>query len=150
MRRLLFMAAAILAAVSAFAQVQHTGNVELMEIDNGIATFHVEGIASKKNDTMLSAKETVFHRLFDYGVEGFNNDEKLVETITAKNKFYLEKFFDGKNAPMNRFVAGVQQVGNPSKNEFDMYKCSYTISIKYKALSRDLVQNKLREKDVVE
>lgn len=150
MRRLLFMAAAILTAVSAFAQVQHTGNVELMEIDNGIATFHVEGIASKKNDTMLSAKETVFHRLFDNGVEGFNNDEKLVETITAKNKFYLEKFFDGKNAPMNRFVAGVQQVGNPSKNEFDLYKCSYSVSIKYKALSRDLVQNKLREKDIVE
>lgn len=144
------MAAAILAAVSAFAQVQHTGNVELMEIDNGIATFHVEGIASKKSDTMLSAKETVFHRLFDNGVEGFNNDEKLVETITAKNKFYLEKFFDGKNAPMNRFVAGMQQVGNPSKNEFDLYKCSYTISIKYKVLSRDLVQNKLREKDIVE
>ena len=121
------MTAAILAAVSAFAQVQHTGNVELMEIDNGIATFHVEGIASKKNDTLLSAKETIFHRLFDNGVEGFNNDEKLVETITAKNKFYLEKFFDGKNAPMNRFVAGVQQVGNPSKNEFDLYKCLYKI-----------------------
>jgi len=150
MRKFLTMAAAILAAVSAFAQVQHTGNVELMEIDNGIATFHVEGIASKKSDTMLSAKETVFHRLFDNGVEGFNNDEKLVETITAKNKFYLEKFFDGKNAPMNRFVAGMQQVGNPSKNEFDLYKCSYTISIKYKVLSRDLVQNKLREKDIVE
>lgn len=150
MRKFLTMAAAILAAVSAFAQVQHTGNVELMEIDNGIATFHVEGIASKKSDTMLSAKETVFHRLFDNGVEGFNNDEKLVETITAKNKFYLEKFFDGKNAPMNRFVAGMQQVGNPSKNEFDLYKCSYTISIKYEVLSRDLVQNKLREKDIVE
>ena len=51
---------------------------------------------------------------------------------------------------MNRFVAGMQQVGNPSKNEFDLYKCSYTISIKYKVLSRDLVQNKLREKDIVE
>lgn len=150
MRKFITMAAAIIAAVSTFAQVQHTGNVELMEIDNGIATFHVEGIASKKSDTMLSAKETVFHRLFENGVEGFNNDEKLVETITAKNKFYLEKFFDGKNAPMNRFVSGMQQVGNPSKNEFDMYKCSYTISIKYKVLSRDLVQNKLREKDVVE
>lgn len=144
------MAATILVAVTAFAQVQHTGNVELMEIDNGIATFHVEGIASKKNDTMLSAKETVFHRLFDNGVEGFNNDEKLVETVTAQNKFYLEKFFEGKNAPMNRFVAGVQQVGNPVKNEFDMFTCSYTVSVKYKVLSRDLIQNKLRKKDIAE
>ena len=150
MRRLLFMTAAILAAVSAFSQVQHTGNVELMEIDNGIATFHVEGIASKKSDTMLSAKETVFHRLFDNGVEGFNNDEKLVETVTAQNKFYLEKFFEGKNAPMNRFVAGVQQVGNPVKNGSNMFICSYTVSIKYKVLSRDLVQNRLREKDITE
>ena len=96
MRKFLTMAAAILAAVSAFAQVQHTGNVELMEIDNGIATFHVEGIASKKSDTMLSAKETVFHRLFDNGVEGFNNDEKLVETITAKTNFTSKNSLMGK------------------------------------------------------
>lgn len=47
MRRLLLIAAAILAAVSALAQVQHTGSVELMEIDNGVATFQVQGIASK-------------------------------------------------------------------------------------------------------
>lgn len=150
MRRLLFMAAAVLAAVSAFAQVQLTGNVELMEIDNGIATFHVEGIASKKSDTMLSAKETVFHRLFDNGVEGFNNDEKLVETVTAQNKFYLEKFFEGKNAPMNRFVAGVQQFGNPTKDESGMFRCGYTILVKYRILSNDLVQNRLREKPIAE
>lgn len=144
------MAAAILAAVSAFAQVQHTGNVELMEIDNGIATFHVEGIASKKSDTMLSAKETVFHRLFDNGVEGFNNDEKLVETVTAQNKFYLDKFFEGKNAPMNRFVTGVQQLGNPTKDESGMFRCGYTILVKYRILSNDLVQNRLREKPIAE
>lgn len=144
------MVAAILVAATAFAQIQHTGSVELMEIDNGVATFQVEGIASKKNDVCLSAKETVFHRLFDKGVEGFNNDEKIVETVTAKNKFYLEKFFEGKNAPMNRFVSGVQQAGNPSKNESGMFSCTYIISVKYKALSRDLVQNKLREKAIEE
>ena len=121
-----------------------------MEIDNGVATFQVQGIASKKSDTSISAKETVFHCLFDKGVEGFNNDEKIVETVTAKNKFYLEKFFEGKNAPMNRFVSGVQQAGNPSKNESGMFSCTYIISVKYKALSRDLVQNKLREKAIEE
>lgn len=150
MRRLLLIAAAILAAVSALAQVQHTGSVELMEIDNSVATFQVQGIASKKSDTSISAKETVFHCLFDKGVEGFNNDEKIVETVTAKNKFYLEKFFEGKNAPMNRFVSGVQQTGTPTKDEAGMFTCSYTVSIKYKALSRDLVQNRLREKDITE
>lgn len=150
MKRLFLLAAAILVAATVLAQTQHTGNVELMEIDNGIATFQVEGMASKKNDVCLSAKETVFHRLFDKGVEGFNNDEKIVETVTAKNKFYLEKFFEGKNAPMNRFVYGVQQAGNPSKNESGMFSCTYIISVKYKALSRDLVQNKLREKAIEE
>ena len=73
-----------------------------------------------------------------------------METVTAQNKFYLEKFFEGKNAPMNRFVAGVQQVGNPVKNGSNMFICSYTVSIKYKVLSRDLVQNRLREKDITE
>ncbi len=150
MKRLFLLAAAILVAATVLAQTQHTGSVELMEIDDGIATFQVEGIASKKNDTCLSAKETVFHRLFDKGVEGFNNDEKIVETVTAKNKFYLEKFFEGKNAPMNRFVYGVQQTGSVSKNESGMFVCFYTVSIKYKALSRDLVQNKLREKAIEE
>lgn len=150
MKRLFLLVAAILAAVNVLAQVQHTGSVELMEIDNGVATFQVEGIASKKNDVCLSAKETVFHCLFEKGVEGFNNDEKIVETITAKNKFYLEKFFEGKNAPMNRFVSGVQQAGNISKNESGMFVCTYIVSVKFKALSRDLVQNKLREKPIEE
>lgn len=150
MKRLFLLTAAILAAATVLAQVQHTGSVELMEIDNGVATFQVEGIASKKNDVCLSAKETVFHCLFEKGVEGFNNDEKIVETITAKNKFYLEKFFEGKNAPMNRFVSGVQQAGNISKNESGMFVCTYIVSVKFKALSRDLVQNKLREKPIEE
>jgi len=150
MKRLFLLTAAILAAATVLAQVQHTGSVELMEIDNGVATFQVEGIASKKNDVCLSAKETVFHCLFEKGVEGFNNDEKIVETITAKNKFYLEKFFEGKNAPMNRFVSGVQQAGGISKKESGMFVCTYIVSIKYKALSRDLVQNKLREKPIEE
>lgn len=148
MKRIVLFAAALIMTVSSFAQISHTGAVEILEIDESVATFIVDGIASKKDDTLLSAKETLFHRLFDFGVEGFNDDNKLIETVTPKNKFYLEKFFDGKNAPMNRFVAGVQQNGNPLKDDSGMYTCKYAISIKYKALSRDLVMNRLMAKGI--
>lgn len=150
MRKLTATAIAFIVALSSFAQVQHTGAVEILEIDDNVATFQVEGIAAKKDATLLSAEETLFHRLFENGVEGFNNDEKLIETLNAKNKFYIEKFFDGKNAPMNRFISGVQQAGNPVKNSAGMFSCNYTIMIKYKALSRDLVQNHLRSTDIKE
>lgn len=144
------LAIALMAVLPSSAQIMHTGSVEILEIDGTVATFQVEGIASKKDDTLISAKETLFKCLFDKGVEGFNDDEKLVETENSKNKFYIEKFFEGKNAPMNRFISGVQQMGKPVRNSSDMYSCIYTILIKYKALSRDLVQNHLRAKDISE
>lgn len=134
----------VLAPVLLRAQVQHLGEVELLEFDGTLATIQADGIADKKNETATSAMCLVFEKLFYTGVEGLNNDEKIVtETITSKNKFYFDKFFDGKNAAMNRFVSGYELLGKVEKDESGRYKALYTIVVKYKSLLRDLELNKL-------
>lgn len=131
-------------------QILHSGTVELIEIDESTAAFQVEGIAGKKGELLISAKETLFHRLFKDGVEGFNDDEKLVESVTNKNSFYLQKFFEGKNAPMNRFISGIAQINTPLKDDIGQFHCIYTITVKYKALARDLELNQLRSGGIAE
>lgn len=132
-----------LASVLAQAQVRHIGEVELLEYDEKTATFQAEGIADKKGETGTAAKELIFEKLFYEGIEGVNDGEKLINNITPRNKFYLDKFFEGKNASMNRFVAGEELLGSIVKNREGKFSGSYTIVVKYKLLLRDLELNKL-------
>lgn len=128
----------------ASAQVQRIGNVELIDMndDSSLLTFTVEGIAARKADVDDSAMQTLFYKLFYEGVEGVNNDEKLIQ---HEKKYWEEKFFAGKNnAPYHRFIKGIEQEGVTVK-EGDDYKGTFNIEIKYKALLKEMMLNGLRD-----
>lgn len=125
------------------AQVRHVGTVELLEFDDNLATFQVECQASKKGDVQLAAREFVFEKLFYEGVEGVNDDEKLINNLNNRNKFFLEKFFEGKYAPMYRFIAGDTLLDQISKNSDGKFTGTYTIVVKYRLLVKELKLNRL-------
>ena len=128
----------------ASAQVQRTGNVELIDMSEDFSqlTFTVEGIASRKADVDDSAMQTLFYRLFYEGVEGVNDGEKLIQ---HDKKYWEEKFFVGKNnAPYHRFIRGIEQEGATVK-EGDDFKGTFNIEIKYKALLKEMMLNGVRD-----
>lgn len=122
------------------AQEKLTGQVELLEIDETTATFHAEGFASKKKEVIEVAKKTVFHKLFHEGVEGFNEDKKLVEN---ENKYWLETFFQGDKAPYHGFVKGAQLEGEVEELPTGEYHGFANVVVNYEALIRTLKINKL-------
>ncbi|MBO4263183.1 MAG: hypothetical protein J5871_00705 [Bacteroidales bacterium] len=134
---------AVLAIVLSFftlsAQQNRTGSVELTEVESGgdILTFLVEGIAGKKSDVIISAKETLFARLLYQGVEGVNDGKKLVE---YENKYWLTQFFSGKNAPYNAYINKIEQDG-PVQKAGTEYTGRYLIILHYKALLKCLKTN---------
>ncbi len=137
-------AVALLSGATAFAQVNHSGTVELLEFDGKTALFAVEGIAAKKGDVLQSAKETLFDRLLYTGVEGLNNDRKLVNKPREelKTKDYAVNFFK------KRMHAYLKQDPSGKNVQFEAlgqvtagsggYSCVYLIPIKYNILIRDL------------
>jgi|GEM_PF-1539973 len=138
-------AVALLSGATAFAQVMnHSGTVELLEFDGKTALFAVEGIAAKKGDVLQSAKETLFDRLLYTGVEGLNNDRKLVNKPREelKTKDYAVNFFK------KRMHAYLKQDPSGKNVQFEAlgqvtagsggYSCVYLIPIKYNILIRDL------------
>lgn len=137
-------AVALLSGATAFAQVNHSGKVELLEFDGKTALFAVEGIAAKKGDVLQSAKETLFDRLLYTGVEGLNNDRKLVNKPREelKTKDYAVNFFK------KRMHAYLKQDPSGKNVQFEAlgqvtagsggYSCVYLIPIKYNILIRDL------------
>ena len=74
------------------AQYKGVGEVELLELDETTATFKAEGLSEKKKDVLEAATKNLFYKLLYEGVEGFNDDQKLVE---QEKKFWLENFFKG-------------------------------------------------------
>lgn len=137
-------AVALLSGATAFAQVNHSGTVELLEFDGKTALFAVEGIAAKKGDVLQSAKETLFDRLLYTGVEGLNNDRKMVNKPREelKTKDYAVNFFK------KRMHAYLKQDPSGKNVQFEAlgqvtagsggYSCVYLIPIKYNILIRDL------------
>ena len=143
--RITALAAVVLFSwATAFAQVNHSGTVELLEFDGKTALFAVEGIAAKKGDVLQSAKETLFDRLLYTGVEGLNNDRKLVNKPREelKTKDYAVNFFK------KRMHAYLKQDPSGKNVQFEAlgqvtagsggYSCVYLIPIKYNILIRDL------------
>lgn len=129
----------IITALTLSAQHKRTGSVELTEVEsNGdILTFLVEGISDKKSEVIISAKETVFHRLFYDGVEGVNDEKKLVEN---ENKYWLTQFFSGKNAPYNAYISKIEQDGPVQKTGTE-FTGRFIIILNYKALLKTLKTN---------
>lgn len=120
-------------AVSLFAQVNHTGSVELLDAsdDNTQVLFQVDGIAAKKGDVAQSARETVFYKLFYEGVEGINDEKPLV---TKPKNYYVENFFSKKNPALNRFVILEELKGAINKNVDGQYVGTYELTMNLKAL----------------
>lgn len=124
----------------------YTGKVEVIDIEENekAVTFHVEGLADKKKDVIEAAKKTVFYKLFFEGVEGLNEDEKLVK---RENKFWLDNFFKGDRAPYNGYVAGAQLEGEVKELAYGEYQGFVNVIVNYKALILELDRNKLRDED---
>lgn len=142
MKRIYLLLAFILGStfLSLRAQEKLTGQVELLEIDETTATFRSEGFSDKKKDVIEVAKKTVFHKLFDEGVEGFNDDKKLIE---KENKYWLETFFQGDKAPYHGFVKGAQLEGEVEELPTGEYHGFANVVVNYEALIRTLKINKL-------
>lgn len=121
------------------AQQNRAGNVELVEAsaDGNLLTFSVNGSANKKNDVIISAKETLFYKLLYQGVEGVNDGNKH---ILHEKKYWLDNFLTGKNAPYNALIEGIEQEGPVSKTT-DGYFGTFNIVLKYKAFIKTLRLN---------
>lgn len=126
--------------ISLKAQERLTGQVDLLEIDETTATFRSEGFSDKKKDVIEIAKMTVFNKLFHEGVEGFNEDKKLIEN---ENKYWLENFFKGEKAPYHGFVKGAQLEGEVEQLPTGEYHGFANVVINYEALIRTMKINKL-------
>lgn len=142
MKRLFLLLTLIIggAIFSLKAQEKLTGQVELLEIDETTATFRSEGFSGKKKEVIEVAKKTVFHKLFHEGVEGFNEDRKLIEN---DNKFWLENFFKGEKAPYHGFVKGAQLEGEVEELPTGEFHGFANIVINHEALIRTMKINKL-------
>jgi hypothetical protein len=123
----------VFSAVTLSAQVNHSGSVELLDAseDNTQVLFQVDGIAAKKGDVALSARETVFYKLFYEGVEGVNDDAPMV---TKSKNYYVENFFAKRNPAMNRFVVLEELKGAVNRNVDGQYIGTYELTINLKAL----------------
>lgn len=138
------VAAAFLSGATAFAQVNRGGTVELLEFDGKTALFAVEGLAAKKGDVLQSAKETLFDRLLYTGVEGLNDDRKLISKSREelRTKDYAVNFFKKRMHAYLKMDAGGKQtllelLGSITQQGAD-FSGVYLIPIKYNVLIRDL------------
>lgn len=138
------VAAAFLSVATAFAQVNRGGTVELLEFDGKTALFAVEGLAAKKGDVLQSAKETLFDRLLYTGVEGLNDDRKLISKSREelRTKDYAVNFFKKRMHAYLKMDAGGKQtllelLGSITQQGAD-FSGVYLIPIKYNVLIRDL------------
>ncbi len=137
----LFLTLVIGIAFNMGAQVKSVGEVELLEIDETTATFRAEGLSDKKKDVIDAATRNLFYKLLYEGVEGFNDDQKLVE---QEKKFWLENFFKGGDkAPYNGFVKGVQLEGPVTELPSKEYRGFVNIVVNYESLIRTLKINHL-------
>ena len=139
MKKFAIIIYAFLSAFTLSAQQNRTGSVELMEVEsNGnIQTFLVEGISEKKGDVLSSAKETLFYKLLYEGVKGVNNGNKLIE---YENKYWLNQFLSGNNAPYNAYIQKITPDGTVQKDGTVFYG-KHVIVLNYAAFCNTLKVN---------
>lgn len=136
--------------VSAQSYLQYKGEVEIIDVDEDGSKIRLQveftSVDAGTQHLARLAGQTALCELFFNGVEGVNNDEKL---IRRDNIQFFEKFFrfDGKSSPHIRFIEGVQQVGKPKKTENKEFQVVYHVEVKYKALVNEMKLHKLSEAD---
>ena len=98
-------------------------------------------MSEKKKDVLEASTKKLFYKLLYEGVEGFNDDQKLVE---QEKKFWLENFFKGGDrAPYNGFVKGVQLDGTIETLPTKEYRGFANVVVNYESLIRTLKINHL-------
>ena len=134
----------VVTGLAAHAQVEHGGEVTLLEFDGKTALFAAEGISAKKGDILRSAEETIFDRLMYSGVEGVNDGRPLVGKTREelKTKDYAVNFFKKRmHAYLKQDASGKNVLSEPLGQAVPVpggYSCVYLIPIKYNVLIRDL------------
>jgi hypothetical protein len=134
----------VVTGFAAHAQVEHGGEVTLLEFDGKTALFAAEGISAKKGDILRSAEETIFDRLMYSGVEGINDGRPLVGKTREelKTKDYAVNFFKKRmHAYLKQDASGKNVLSEPLGQAVTVpggYSCVYLIPIKYNVLIRDL------------
>lgn len=134
----------VVTGLAAHAQVEHGGEVTLLEFDGKTALFAAEGISAKKGDILRSAEETIFDRLMYSGVEGVNDGRPLVGKTREelKTKDYAVNFFKKRmHAYLKQDASGKNVLSEPLGQAVTVpggYSCVYLIPIKYNVLIRDL------------
>lgn len=147
---ILLMATLFANYVSAQTFLQYRGDVEIIDMDEDGSTIRLQVVfkSDKANAPHLAklAGQTALCELFFNGVEGVNNNEKLIQ---RDNNQFFERFFqfDGKSSPHLRFIKGVQQAGEPKKTENKEFQMVYHVEVKYKALVNEMKLHKLSEAD---
>ena len=139
MKQLFFFLLLVGLSCSLHAQYKGVGEVELLELDETTATFRAEGLSDKMKGVLEAATKNLFYKLFYEGVEGFNDDQKLVE---QEKKFWLDNFFKGGDrAPYNGFVKGIQLDGAIETLPTKEYRGFANIVVNYESLIRTLKIN---------
>lgn len=134
----------VVTGLAAHAQVEHGGEVTLLEFDGKTALFAAEGISAKKGDILRSAEETIFDRLMYSGVDGINDGRPLVGKTREelKTKDYAVNFFKKRmHAYLKQDASGKNVLSEPLGQAVTVpggYSCVYLIPIKYNVLIRDL------------
>lgn len=145
MKRLLSLFVLILfGTLAAFAQVEHSGAVQLLEFDGKTALFAVQGIADKKADVLRSAEETIFDTLFYSGVHGINEGRPLMNKPREQllTKDYAVNFFKKRmHAYLKTDSSGkavLAELLGSAVSSGTGYSGVYLIPVKYNVLVRDL------------
>ena len=152
MKRLSILSVLLLlfAGIRVNAQVSELiGDVEVIELGaDSTFVFQVtfNHSSSKANDLKTVAEKTVLYTLMFNGVEGVNNDEKLVY---RENRKYFENFFNTKDkySPHQRFIALSEMEGKAQKQDNSEFQATFTVSVRYKALRREIHLQKLHIPD---
>lgn len=150
MRRLLFISFLLLFFANHQVNAQIApfhGTVEILEMGaDSTFVFQVTCSTAKKSDLKTIAEKTALYALLFDGVEGVNNDEKIVK---RNNRKYFENLFynTDKHSPHNRFIEGAILEGDVTKLGNSEYQGTFNISVRYKALCREMKLQKLTEPD---
>jgi hypothetical protein len=135
----------LLSIVAAFVlsgsiSAQEYAQIVTFETSDAVsATFTSVGIAKRSKDVEENAVMSLFYTLFYDGVDGVNGGRPL---ITTDNPDYVNTFLASRY-PF--FVKNVVETEKPEKNVNKIFQGTYTITIVYGNLIKDMERNKVHK-----
>lgn len=135
----------LLSIVAAFVlsgsiSAQEYAQIVTFETSDAVsATFTSVGIAKRSKDVEENAVMSLFYTLFYDGVDGVNGGRPL---ITTDNPDYVNTFLTSRY-PF--FVKNVVETEKPEKNVNKIFQGTYTITIVYGNLIKDMERNKVHK-----